>query len=364
MPKFPERASALERRVEPDAADAPGRARADAAQQEPASIVTVHAPAPPAEPSFGGLIDIGEPASAAPAAHASTLNALDLLSQLEVQAPAPASVDQLAGLEQFGSAQAAPTAFAVQPVQDTAALLRKLYFADSGALYEDQFIHVGVKCEFLDSQARVALFLGNKHDQALYSLRLQPRAGPGVAFGDLSGVPPMLAPHQQVQLLLSASCLASFASQPQSTLAVTYSLSAAQQVAVTLQLPLVPTKFLAPAAAMENAVFYSTWQALTPPHHKLESVVQVNAELAARGLAGWQPIFESLRLHIKPGVDPNPLNIFAASVLRTAASAAVLCIVRLESAARNPAQFRLTVASADAVLAAAVRDTLLLAVQP
>jgi hypothetical protein len=115
---------------------------------------------------------------------------------------------------------------------------------------------------------------------------------------------------------------------------------------------------------MENAVFYSTWQALTPPHHKLESVVQVSAELAARGLAGWQSIFESLRLHIKPGVDPNPLNIFAASVLRTAAGAAVLCIVRLESAARNPAQFRLTVASADAVLAAAVRDTLMLAVQP
>ena len=54
---------------------------------------------------------------------------------------------------------------------------------------------------------------------------------------------------------------------------------------------------------MENAVFYSTWQALTPPHHKLESVVQVSAELAARGLAGWQSIFESLRLHIKPGVD-------------------------------------------------------------
>lgn len=115
---------------------------------------------------------------------------------------------------------------------------------------------------------------------------------------------------------------------------------------------------------MENAVFYSTWQALTPPHHKLESVVQVSAELAARGLAGWQSIFESLRLHIKPGVDPNPLNIFAASVLRTAAGAAVLCIVRLESAARSPAQFRLTVASADAVLAAAVRDTLMLAVQP
>ena len=64
----------------------------------------------------------------------------------------------------------------------------------------------------------------------------------------------MLAPHQQVQLLLSASCLASFASQQQSTLAVTYSLSAAQQVAVTLQLPLVPTKFLAPAAAVRARV--------------------------------------------------------------------------------------------------------------
>lgn len=273
--------------------------------------------------------------------------------------PAPVPSDPLSSLEQFAST--APNVFAVQPVQDTGMLLRKLHFADSGVLYEDPYLQIGVKCEFADSQGRIALFLGNKHTHTLYSLRLEPRAGPGIALGDLSGAPPMLAPAQQVQLLVSASCMASFPLQSMSTLAVTYSLSASQQVAVTVQLPLLPTKFLAPAPAMENAQFYSAWQALVPPHNKLESVVQVQPELAARGLAGWQSVFETLRLHVKPGVDPNALNIFAASALRTAAGAATLCIVRLESSARNPAQFRLTVASADAVLAAAVRDALLLA---
>ena len=368
MPKFPERMSALERRVEPDSSEpVASRARVDAAgaaapQPELSSSVTVHAPA---EHNFG-LIDISEPAALAVApgpAHGSAHNALDLLSQLDVQEPATAAADPLAGLEQFGSSAPPQSSFSVQPVQDTGALLRKLYFADSGVLYEDPYLQIGVRCEFAESQSRIALFLGNKHDHALYSLRLEPRAGPGVALGDLSGVPPILAPHQQIQLLLSASCLASFALQPQSLLEVTYSLSASQQVAVTLQLPLIPTKFLVPAPAVENAAFYQAWQALTPPHNKLESVVMAGPDLAARGLAGWQSVFETVRLHIKPGVDPNPLNIFAASLLRTSSGGAALCIVRLESSARNPAQFRLTVASADATLAAAVRDALLLAAQ-
>ena len=370
MPKFPERASALERRIEPDASEVlASRARQDAAiastpQPELSSSVAVHAPA---EHNFGGLIDIMEPAPASMApgpAHGSGNNALDLLSQLDVQAPTPAAVDPLAGLEQFGSAAPSQSSFAVQPVLDTSALLRKLYFTDSGVLYEDPYLQIGVRCEFAESQSRIAFFLGNKHDHALYSLRLKPRAGPGINLGDLSGVPPMLAPRHQIQLLLSASCLAPFALQPQSLLEMTYSLSASQQVAVTLQLPLIPTKFLVPAPAVANAQFYAAWQALTPPHKKLESVVMVGPELAARGLAGWQSVFDMVRLHIKPGVDPNPLNIFAASVLRTSSGGAPLCIVRLESSARNPAQFRLTVASADAVLAAAVRDALLLAAQP
>ena len=367
MPKFPERASALERRVEPDASEAvASRARVDATsasapQPELSSSLAVHAPA---EHNFGGLIDITEPAVAASGpSHGSGHNALDLLSQLDVQAPAPAAFDPLAGLEQFGSA-APQSSFAVQPVQDTSALLRKLYFADSGVLYEDPYLQIGVRCEFSESQSHIALFLGNKHDHALYSLRLDPRAGPGIMLGDLSGVPPMLAPRQQIQLLLSASCLAPFALQPQSLLEMTYSLSASQQVAVTLQLPLLPTKFLVPAPAVANAQFYAAWQALAPPHNKLESVVMVGPELAARGLAGWQSVFDTVRLHVKPGVDPNPLNIFAASVLRTSSGGTPLCIVRLESSARNAAQFRLTVASADAVLAAAVRDALLLAAQP
>ena len=368
MPKFPERASALERRVEPDSSEPVAtRARVDATgaaapQPELFSSVAVHAPA---EHNFGGLIDVSEPAvaAAAPPTHSSGHNALDLLSQLDVQVPASAALDPLAGLEQFGSSAPPQSSFAVQPVQETSALLRKLYFTDSGVLYEDPYLQIGVRCEFAESQSRIALFLGNKHDHALYSLRLEPRAGPGVALGDLSGVPPILAPHQQIQLLLSASCLASFALQPQSLLEVTYSLSASQQVAVTLQLPLIPTKFLVPAPAVENAAFYQAWQALTPPHNKLESVVMAGPDLAARGLAGWQSVFETVRLHIKPGVDPNPLNIFAASLLRTSSGGAALCIVRLESSARNPAQFRLTVASADATLAAAVRDALLLAAQ-
>ena len=139
MPRFPERASALERRVDPDAAGeahSSGRARAEVggvAQPDPISAGSTHTPA---EQHVGGLIDVSSPAAAvAPHAHADA--SLDLLGEL-VQAAAPAP-DPLAGLEDFssglgGGGPATSTPHApVQPTQDTQLLFRKLCASDSGA---------------------------------------------------------------------------------------------------------------------------------------------------------------------------------------------------------------------------------------
>ena len=220
-------------------------------------------------------------------------------------------------------------------------------------LYEDPHLQIGAKCDFQEAQGRVALFLGNKGDVPLQQLRLDVHAGPGVTLQGVTAAPPTLAARQQVQVLVTLACAGAFSAQSPTSVALSYSMGGSH-AACTLQLPVVPTKFLVPAPAMENALFYNAWRALAGPPQKLETVLTVTPELAARGLPGWEALFASLRLHVKHGVDPNRLNIFAASSLCNPAGA--LCIVRLESDARNAAQFRLTVASADAALAAAVRE--------
>jgi AP-2 complex subunit alpha len=233
-----------------------------------------------------------------------------------------------------------------------------------GLLYEDQYLQIGAKCEFRDAHGRIGLFLGNKHAQPLHNLRVELHAGPGVSVQDVSSVPATLGERQQVQVTSALTCTAAFPAGTQSltTLSVSFHVSDTQQVAFTLPLPVVPTKFLVPAPVMEKAQFYDAWRALAGPPQKLETVLQVKPEFAAGGLASWHSLFAALRLHVKPGVDPNQLNVFAASSLCAASGATTLCIVRLESDARNAAQFRLTVASPDGVLCAAVREMVMLQV--
>ncbi len=231
-------------------------------------------------------------------------------------------------------------------------------------LRADPYLQVGVKCDFHDAQGRIVLFLGNKHSQPLHGLRLEPHAGPGVSVLSVSAIPETLAERQQVQVLCSVACTASFPVQALTSASVSYHLSEAQQVAFSLQLPVVPTKFMVPAQAMEKTQFYEAWRALAGPPQKLETVLQVKPEVAAGGLTAWRTVFASLRLHVMPGVDPNQLNIFAASSFCIASGAPTLCIVRLESDARNAAQFRVTVASQDGTLSAAVRALLLQQVSP
>ena len=98
---------------------------------------------------------------------------------------------------------------------------------------------------------------------------------------------------------------------------------------------------------------WCAWRALVGPQ-KMEATVVAKPELAAGGLAAWQALFAGLRLALLPGVDPNPLNLFAASTLADEAGGGALVIVRLESSASSASQFRLTVASPSPPLCAAV----------
>ena len=362
MPHFPERASALEKSLAGGAADqdAPDSQAASVSRglRSGPSTPTSSLPLPARSDDLLGA------SFTAPAAGASGLDTLGGLESL-MTAPTTAAPsranhgldDLLGGL---GVATAPPTraaamiaaaAVPVAPLQEPGVWFRKLAAADSGVLYENPHLQLGVKCEWSGHAGRVALFLGNKHSAPLSALRAELVQVPGLRLS-MAELPSTVGERLQVSSLVSASCTAPFPQPP--SLSLSYQLSdTGAVVQFTVRLPIFATKFLSPAPTMEKARFYDAWRALVGPQ-KMEATVVAKPELAAGGLAAWQALFAGLRLALLPGVDPNPLNLFAASTLADEAGGGALVIVRLESSASSASQFRLTVASPSPPLCAAV----------
>ena len=344
MPVFPERISALERRVAGDAAD---QAQAPSTRVAMPTVVPQSLLAEPALPQ------------AAPVPAQNAFDALDdlLMGSAAPAHPAPAApvagstfggLDDLLG---FGAptGQPAPpaqhiTSAKAVPLQDPAVLLRALALKDKGVVWEDSHLQLGFTGEFSQHTGRIGLFLGNKHAAPLIRLRADLHGVDGLRVA-MGALPPSVAAGQQATAQLTATCTAPFQQPP--SLTVSYTLQDTQQeVSFSVALPLFVTKFLGPAPPMEKSLFYQGWSRLTGAQ-KLETAVLPGPSLAST--SGWYNLFASLRLHVLPDVDPNPANVFAASVL-CSESGQPLCVVRWESG-----QQKLTVASPNLALAAAVK---------
>lgn len=184
MPNFPERASALERRLK-EAGDGPG---AEGAPKSVWVATAADAPPPPASaappPSrqevapqrtrmdnLLGLLDDGLAVAAAPPAYAAAQPPAapqqprgggDFLSELAQPASAaPRAPDSLGGLDSFASApQQAVAPATLPPLHPPAALFRKLCTADAGVLYEDAMLQIGWKSEWRQVRGLLAIRVG------------------------------------------------------------------------------------------------------------------------------------------------------------------------------------------------------------
>lgn len=297
---------------------------------------------------------------------------MDLFGQLSAPAAPPAPPDPFAAGDLLGGggvggagapaaapAPAGPPAVAT-PVHDPQVLFHRLLAADSGVLYEDQYVQVGCKAEWKPAPASgvVTLFIGNKHPAPLEAVSVSLAAVQGLRLS-CTPAPPTLAAQEQVQVAVDLALQQPFPLNTAPTLALCYRPAGTSGgVSITARLPAVACKFLAAAPPMEKTRFYEAWRALAGPPVKLDAVLSVNAQLQAGGLKAWESLFAGLRLYVVPEVDPNPLNLFAASTLEVESGAPVLCIVRLESDANSKSVYRITVASANAVLTAAVKETI------
>ncbi|VFQ67210.1 unnamed protein product [Cuscuta campestris] len=379
MPKFPERQSALIKKAEDSEADTAEQSaiklRAQQ-QQQPSSalVITDQQPANGSPPvSQLGLVKIPNPSNRDPNTldqgviqTNGTLTVVDpqpsstpspdllgdLLGTLAIEGPPPGSDGQadknlVSGVSGAPNVEVDALALApleeqthtVQPIGNLAERFLALCLKDSGVLYEDPYIQIGIKAEWRLHHGRLVLFLGNKNTAPLASVQavILP---PSHLRMELSLVPETIPPRAQVQCPLEVVNLSP--SRDVAVLDFSYKFGT-HMVNIKLRLPAVLNKFLQPISISAEE-FFPQWRSLSGPPLKLQEVVRGVRPMPLIEMAN---LFNSYRLMVCPGLDPNTNNLIASTTFFSESTRAMLCLVRIETDPADRTQLRMTVASGD-----------------
>ncbi|CAL0332320.1 unnamed protein product [Lupinus luteus] len=275
----------------------------------------------------------------------------DLLGPLAIEGPPSSNVHPQPstdpGLEDIvveatAIVPAGEQANAVQPIGNIAERFHALCVKDSGVLYEDPYIQIGIKAEWRAHHGHLVLFLGNKITSPLVSVQaiILP---PTHLKLELSLVPETIPPRAQVQCPLEVINL-----RPSRDVAVvdfSYKIGN-NMVNAKLRLPAVLNKFLQPISISAEE-FFPQWKSLIGPPLKLQEVIRGVTPLPVLELAN---LFNSFHLTVSPGLDPNPNNLVVSTTFFSESTRAMLCLMRIETDPADRTQLRMTVASGDPTL--------------
>ena len=100
----------------------------------------------------------------------------------------------------------------LEPTVNVEECVRKLVSQDSGVLYEDTELQIGIKSKWQGSRGRLALYLGNKTEKNIqFSLSVDDI--PEVKT-QLAPLPQDIGPKMQVQCQMQCACYAVFVNAP------------------------------------------------------------------------------------------------------------------------------------------------------
>ncbi|CAO2632759.1 AP-2 complex subunit alpha-1, partial [Lemmus lemmus] len=318
MPPFPERESSilakLKRKKGPGAASALDDSRRDTSNNDINGGV---------EPTPSTVVSPSTPSPSA-----------DLLGLRAAPPPAAPSVPVGGNLLVDVFSDGPTTQPSLGPTPEEAFL--RFVCKNSGVLFENQLLQIGVKSEFRQNLGRMYLFYGNKT-----SVQFQSFSPTVVHPGDLQPqlvvqtkrVAAQVDGGAQVQQVLNIECLRDFLTPP--LLSVRFRYGGTAQ-SLTLKLPVTINKFFQPTE-MAAQDFFQRWKQLSLPLQEAQKIFKANhpmdAEVTKAKLLG----FGSALLD---NVDPNPENFVGAGIIQTKALQ-VGCLLRLEPNAQAQ-MYRLT----------------------
>lgn len=302
--------------------------------------------------------------------------------------PTPAAPAPPAAADPFNAAGELAAAQDIRPVGDLGQWFTRLCVRDSGVLYEDQHLQIGLKAQYSGSTGQVVLFLGNKSQQPLTRLVCAVPPLPELQVQAVAA-PATLEPNQQVQVrrindvghvhhmhrtgcavgdmhggVFGASYLAAGVRGGCRTGLAEHVPAAAgggDQVLPQAGQPGVGRGVFQPLARDCRCVMMRVASAddhahvSGPPYKLSEAVARVTPLLPA----AVQELLDGLHLAVQQGIDTEPANFVAVGTLSHGAPTApvqVPLMLRLEVEKVQRLRFQVTVASNEVVATSAVKD--------
>lgn len=202
----------------------------------------------------------------------------------------------------------------------------RLVIRSEGILYEDVQVQVGLRSEFRGHTGCIIIYYTNKSSIAIGSFTTTVNNN---ATGQLSvkcqNIPDTtVQPDSQTQQTLMLEATTLFTEAP--TIRISYLAGALQ--ALTLKLPVVPTKFMEPAA-LSGEDFFKRWKQIGGAPREAQKVFGISVKGNVIDIARTKKVCEGFKWGVMNGVDPNAKNVVGASVLHTAGGK-YGCLLRLE----------------------------------
>ncbi|KAK3118009.1 hypothetical protein LTR53_000045 [Teratosphaeriaceae sp. CCFEE 6253] len=255
-------------------------------------------------------------------------------------------IDELAGLDlssKSNGASALPNlASASHLSPDWEAGYTRLLLRPEGLLYEDAQLQVGVRSEYRADVGCLILYFTNKTPSPLQSFtttldnsRSAGAAGLKMEVKSLAD-PRVAGAGGQTQQMIMFEALGIFPAPP--TLRISWMAGSLQ--ALTLQLPVVPHKYM-DAASLTADDFFKRWKQIGGAPREAQRIFRGHDV----GQAFTRRVLEGFGWGVLDGVDPNEGNFVGATVLHTQAGK-FGCLLRLEPNEGNR-MYRLTIRATD-----------------
>jgi len=227
---------------------------------------------------------------------------------------------------------------------------RKLTIVDSGIIYEDEILQIGIKSDYKRGEGRLEFYFTNKTTNPLTGMRV---LMPPVSYVTArSTTPPAtIAPQSQARMQVFYQCELPFESFPDIQFSF---LVEGRSKILKLKIPLAITKFCDPTPA-DAGQWWSEWQKINGKPLEIQEMFQA---VTANAVHVQELLSKGFRFAIVPGVDKSPLNFVGSSIFYSP-QGNVPCFIRIETNP-NAQMIRLTVKSSNGQLTSALRNIFLL----
>ena len=204
---------------------------------------------------------------------------------------------------------------------------KRLLFEDEGTLYQDTQVHVGMRSEYRGSMGCLILYFNNRTAAPMGSFTTtfdtQTPKKLGINTKNLPESTIHAGEQKSQTIMFEAKEL--FPEPP--TVRVSYLAGSLQ--GVTLQLPVVPHKYMEPTK-LSGDDFFKRWKQIGGAPREAQSIFGLSSKSRTMSTDFTLRTVEHFKWGVLRGVDPNEKNIVGACVLHTTDEGKFGCLLRLE----------------------------------